>query len=98
MWTVLFHEGTLRNEEGWFARNASLRRLDQSWRLSPENRDEVLIVGRSAPPPGPAEEVLTGPDAPAKLWLKGVPGSGERRPITGTARQETWVRFYLPVK
>jgi hypothetical protein len=98
LWTVLFHEGTLKNEENSFARNASLRRLDQSWRLSPENRDEVLIVGRIAPPPGPAEEVLTGGDAPAKLWLKGLPGAGERRPIPGTARQETWVRFYLPVR
>jgi hypothetical protein len=96
LWGVLFHEGTLKNEENTFARNASLRRLDQSWRLSAENRDEVIVVGRAAPPPGPAEEVLTGPNAAAKLWLKGPPG--ERRPIPGTARQETWVRFFLPVR
>jgi hypothetical protein len=96
LWAVLFHEGTLKNEENTFARNASLRRLDQSWRLSAENRDEVVVVGRTALPPGPAEEVLAGPDAPARLRLKGPPG--ERRPIPGTARQETWVRFYLPVR
>ncbi|MBN9121169.1 MAG: hypothetical protein J0I06_18795 [Planctomycetes bacterium] len=95
---MLFHEATLKNEEGVYARNASLRRLDQSWRLSPENRDEVIVVGRAAPPSGPAEEVLSGPYAPAKLWLKGLPGAGERWKIPGTARQETWVRFYLPVR
>jgi len=98
MWGVLFHEGTLKNEEGTYARNASLRRLDQSWRLSPDNLDEVIIVGRVAPQYGPAEEILTGPNAPSKLWLKGLPGSGDRQPISGTARQETWVRMYLPVR
>ncbi|AMV28970.1 hypothetical protein VT84_31540 [Gemmata sp. SH-PL17] len=95
---MLFHEGALKNDEGVIAGNASLRRLDQSWRLAPDNRDEVIVVGRVAPPLGSAEDVLTGPNAPAKLWLKGLPGSGERRPIPGTARQETWVRFYIPVK
>ncbi|MBP3957206.1 hypothetical protein J8F10_18245 [Gemmata sp. G18] len=95
---MLFHEGALKNDEGVIAGNASLRRLDQSWRLAADNRDEVIVVGRVAPPLGPAEEVLTGPNAPATLWLKGLPGSGERRPIPGTARQETWVRFYLPVR
>jgi hypothetical protein len=95
---VLFHEATLKNEEGSFARNASVRRLDQSWRLSPDNRDEVIIVGRAVPQTGPAEDVLTGPNAASKLWLKGRPGDGERWKIPGTARQETWVRFFLPVR
>jgi hypothetical protein len=95
---VLFHESALKNEEGVVPRNASLRRLDQSWRLAPDNRDEVIIVGRAVPAHGPAEDVLTGPNAPAKLWLKGLPGAGDRRPIPGTARQETWVRMYLPVR
>lgn len=98
MMGALFHEATLKNEEGVIARNASLRRLDQSWRLVPENRDEVIVVGRAAPPVGPAEEVLTGPFAPAKLSLKGVGSTGERWKIPGAARQETWVRFYLPVR
>ncbi len=95
---VLFHEASLRNDEGVTARNASFRQLDQSWRLSPDNRDEVIVVGRVAPPTGPAEDVLTGPYAPAKLWLKALPGTGERPRIFGTARQETWVRFYVPVR
>lgn len=98
LWGMLFHEGTLKNEEGVYARNASLRRLDQSWRLAPDNLNEVIVVGRSVPKSGPAEEVLTGPNAPSKLWLKGIPGSGDRQKIPGIARQETWVRFYLPVK
>jgi hypothetical protein len=98
LWGLLFHEGTLKNEEGVFARNASLRRLDQSWRLMEDNRDEVILVGRTVQEYGAADKVLTGQNAPAKLWLKGLPGSGEHQPISGTARQETWVRFYLPVK
>ncbi len=98
MWGVLFHEAALKNEEGSIPRNASLRRLDQSWRLSADNRDEVIVVGRVAPQYGPAEDILTGPNAPSKLWLKGLPGSGDRWKIPGTARQETWVRFYLPVR
>jgi hypothetical protein len=96
LWGLLFHEAALKNEDGAFARNASLRRLDQSWRLHADNRDEVIIVGRAVTPVGPAESVLTG--APSLLSLKGQPGSADRWKIPGTARQETWVRFYLPVK
>ncbi|HEY1192115.1 MAG TPA: hypothetical protein VGE74_31090, partial [Gemmata sp.] len=88
---TLFHESSLRNDEGVVARNASLRRLDQSWRLAEYSsefaRDEVIVMGRAAPPRGPAEEVLTGPSAPAQLWLKGLPGAGARRPIPGPPRQ-----------
>ena len=63
-----------------------------------EAGEQVIVVGRVAPTSGPAEEILTGPNAPAKLWLKGLPGSGDRAKIPGTARQETWVRMYLPVR
>ena len=94
----LFHEASLRNEETEFPRNASVRRLDQSWRLSPYNRDEVILVGRVLPPPGPAEEVIGGPDSPTRLWLRELPGTRPRTPIPGTARQETFVRVYLPVR
>ncbi|QEG30799.1 hypothetical protein GobsT_56120 [Gemmata obscuriglobus] len=99
---LLFHEGALRNDEGVVPRNASLRRLDQSWRFSEYHgqhvRDEVIVVGRVATPPGAAEEVLSGPNSPSRVWLKGLPGSGARQPLPGTGRQETWVRFYLPVR
>lgn len=95
---VLFHESALTYSEGVIPRNASLRRLDQSWRLTPDNRNEVVIVGRVAPPVGDAEGALSGPSAASRLWLKGLPGSGDRTPIPGTGRQETWVRVYLPVR
>lgn len=98
-WGVLFHEASLTYAEGVVARNASLRRLDQSWRLSPENRYEVILVGRAVKPSGTAaEDALSGPGAASRLWLRGLPGAGDRTPIPGTGRQETWVRVYLPVK
>jgi hypothetical protein len=96
---VMFHEAALSYDEGVYPRNASFRRLDQSWRLSEYHRDEVILVGRVTPPVGPAEERLGGPASPSRLWLKGLPGSGEKRwDIPGAARQETYVRVYLPVK
>jgi hypothetical protein len=98
LWSLMFHEAALKNEEGVFARNASLRRLDQSWRLSEFNTDEVIVVGRAVVPPTAAETALSGPESPTKLWLKALPGTGDRPAIVGTGRQETWVRLYLPVR
>jgi hypothetical protein len=96
---VLFHEASLTYGEGVVPRNASLRRLDQSWRLAPDNRSEVILVGRAFAPAGtPAEEALSGPGAGSRVWLRGRPGSGDRAPLPGTGRQETWVRVYLPVR
>lgn len=93
LWGVLFHEASLRNEEGVVARNASLRRLDQSWRLAPDHRDEVILVGRVAPPEGRTDDVTAGPGSPARLRLKDGPN-----PLPGVLRQETFVRVYLPVR
>jgi hypothetical protein len=96
---MLFHESSLRFSEGVIPGNASLRRLDQSWRLAPDNRGEVILVGRVAPAAGPAEQTLSAPGSPSRLWLKAIPGTGATRtPIPGTGRQETWVRVFLPVK
>ncbi len=97
-WGGLFHESSLSYAEGVIPRNASLRRLDQSWRLDPSNVGEVMLVGRMATPSGPAEETLAGPNSPSRLWIAGVPGTGPRTPVPGTGRQETWVRVYLPVR
>ncbi|MBA4192123.1 MAG: hypothetical protein C0467_29450 [Planctomycetaceae bacterium] len=98
-WGILFHEAALSHGEGVIPRNASLRRLDQSWRLNPDNRSEVILVGRVVTPAGsPAEEALSGPDSASRLWLRELPGSGPRTPIPGTGRQETWVRVYLPIR
>jgi hypothetical protein len=98
LWGVLFHEAALRNDEGVIPRNASLRRLDQSWRLAPDNRDEVIVVGRVAPKAGPLEGTVGGKDSPSRVWLKGLPGQQqEPAAVAGRARQETYVRLYLPV-
>jgi hypothetical protein len=88
---MLFHEGSLRNDEGVIARNSSLRRLDQSWRLTQDNRDEVIILGRVSTPSGPADRVFTETNSPAILRFN-------NKPVWGSARQETWVRFYIPVR
>ena len=90
---MLFHEASLRNDEGVVPRNASLRRLDQSWRLTADNRGEVIVVGRVLPPLGTIEALFGGPESPSRLHLKEGPAT-----VTGMARQETYVRLYLPVK
>lgn len=99
MLSVLFHEKATSTTSG--LKNASLRSLDQSWRLNEkvERRNEVIVVGRVAVTTGPAEETLGDRYSPSQLWLKGMPGDGKpREPIRGAGRQETYVRMYLPVK
>src|SRR5262249_60812747 len=94
-----FHEAALRNEEGVFPRNASLRRLDQSWRLNAENRNEVILVGRVVLPADQSHKPFGGEWSPTRLWLKGLPQAGEKAPeVPGTGRQETYVRVYLPIR
>lgn len=83
LWGLLFHEAALRNDEGVLPRNASVRRLDQSWRLTPDNRHEVVVVGRAGPAASP----------PTRLTLTGRAGAP-----AFVGRQETYVRLYLPVK
>jgi hypothetical protein len=95
---LLFHEGSLSFAEGVFPRNASLRRLDQSWRLHPEHTSEMILVGRAVLPVGDAESQLCGPASPSLLWWRQPPdGLATRTPLTGRGRQETWVRLYLPI-
>ena len=99
LWGLLFHESAMTYGEGVVPRNASLRRLDQSWRLDAGEKHQVILVGRASPPNGPAEKTLSGPYAPSRLWLKGVPSASENRPpLPGSGRQETWVRVYLPIR
>ena len=92
LWGVLFHEASLRNEEGVIPRNASLRRLDQSWRLAPDFRDQVIVVGRVLPPNGTIADRFDGEDSPTRLLLK------DGKSLPGQARQETYVRLFLKVK
>ncbi len=92
LWGLLFHEAALRNEDGVVPRNASLRRLDQSWRLAPDYRDEVIVVGRVLPPHGTIEERFNGSESPTRLLLK------DGKSLPGYARQETYVRLFLKVR
>lgn len=99
MFSLLFHEAVTRKDQSMTLKNATLRGLDQSWRLIAENRDEVIVLGRLAPVSGPAEEALGARYSPTQLWTKGLPGDGhERSPLTEAGRQETFVRLYLPVR
>ena len=98
LWGVMFHEAALRNDEGVIPRNASLRRLDQSWRLSPQNRHEVIVVARAPAVFGQSADLTGGPWSASRLWLTAVPGGGPRPPVPGVGRTETYVRLYLPVK
>ena len=93
LWGLLFHEASLKNDEGVVPRNASLRRLDQSWRLAPDNRSEVIVVGRVLPPAGTIDALFGGSESPTRLQLK----EGQTS-VPGLARQETYVRLYLPVR
>jgi hypothetical protein len=98
LWGLMFHEAALRNDEGVVPRNASLRRLDQSWRLSPENRGEVIVVARAPVASGRSDDLTGGPWSASRLWLAAAPGSGPRPPVPGVGRTETYVRLYLPVR
>ena len=97
--TALFHEAGVNTPDAGGLQNASLRRLDQSWRLAADNRNEVIVAGRVPVVTKPAEELMTDPlsPSPSVLWLKGLPGDGPRVPTPGTLQQETFVRSYVPI-
>ncbi len=99
LWGVLFGDRAAKH----FSRtsqNASLRTLDQSWRLDPKNTEEVVIVAKLARATGPAEQLMTDPasTSPTQLWLRGLPGTGPRVEVPGILQQETYVRIFIPVK
>ena len=98
LWGVLFHEASVDSRG---VQNSSLRGLDQSWRLSEANQDEVMLIVRLRPVSGPGEEFMTDPASPSptKLWLHGWPnGEKPRDPWPGSVKQETYVRFFIPIK
>lgn len=100
LWGALFHEKALGSDVRPL-QNASLRELDESWRLTEDNKDEAILVARIDRTTGPAEEVYADPTGPSptRLWLKGLPGTGTpRAPTPGTLRQETYVRVYIPIR
>ncbi|MFO0847628.1 MAG: hypothetical protein U0871_03570 [Gemmataceae bacterium] len=100
LWGTLFHDRLIQQAGVKQPQNASLRDLDQSWRLTEENRDEAILVARVATASGPAEAVLADPDGPSPtlLWLRGRPGEQAREPVPGVLKQETYLRVFIPIK
>jgi hypothetical protein len=101
--SVMFHEITDGNRTTSL-RNASLRDLDQSWRVRADNRDEAILVAKIIVPEGPAEPTATSAASPSRLWLRGIPGTtddrgrpAERSEIRGTLKQDTYVRVFIPI-
>jgi hypothetical protein len=92
---LLFHQAWSGGQE---TNNGSVRDLDQSWRLTDDDRDEVILVGRLPQVKGQAEDVTNGPASPSRLWLEKLPTDGGDRPkLLGTLRQDTIVRVFLPL-
>ena len=94
-WPVLFHDLV----QGQFGRlyNASMREMDQSWRVSEKNPNEAILIFRLGRVEDKAEEMSNAPNTPTRLWLSELPGSGPRTPLKGTLRQETYIRVYIPI-
>jgi len=105
MRTMLFHE---KFEVGTrTTRNAAFRELDQSRRIDKIERDErnkdagisAIIYGTTKMEKGDAEATAKHPSSATSLWIGALPdGKNQRPPLTGTLRQETHVRFFVPIK
>jgi hypothetical protein len=84
--------------------NASVRYLDESWRLQHEP-EVVMIYGKAEIPDVTAgtqglsaEAASLHPHSPSRLWLGDLPGPGKTRPeLAGTLKQSTHVRILLRV-
>jgi hypothetical protein len=98
LWPVMFADiATDANRST--APNASLRRLDQSWRVGIDNPEQAVLVLRVPTKEGPAEEIARSAMSPSRLWLGKLPTAGGQRPaLQGTLKQETYIRVLIPVK
>ena len=78
--------------------NASLRDVDESWRINPDNDREAILIGRLAQASGLADDVTKEAASATQLWLGRLPSGGQSRlPIQGTLRQDTQVRVFIPL-
>ena len=102
LFRVMFHDEIQKTNDSVAPENATLRRIDQSWRLSDQHRDELILVGKLAPTREASAEAMfteTNSASPTKLWLKDLPGKANARlPQQGTLQQETYVRAYIPIR
>jgi hypothetical protein len=99
--SVLFHEAAKNANE---FNNGAMRDLDQSWRVSDANKDEVILVARLKQAQGAAQDINSGANNPSRLWLGKLPsdrksnGQAEDLPqLQGTMRQDVYVRAFIPV-
>ena len=98
MYRPMFHD-LLKGSDAKWAANGSLRGLDRSWRVAPENDGEAVFVARVGTTEGPAEATAVAASNPSKLWLNEIPADKKpRTPLKGFLRQETYIRAYIPVK
>jgi len=98
LWEVLFTD-LAAEQRRVEAPNASLRRLDQSWRVGDDRPEQAILVLRIPTREAQAEEMTQSPESPSRLWLGELPtGGGARPPLQGTLKQETYVRVFIPVK
>ena len=99
LWPLLFHEGAGPAVGVGQVPNASLRNLDQSWRVAPDRPEQAILVLRTPTRETPAEEMTRSADSPSRLWIGELPTSGKPRPaVQGTLKQETYIRVFIPVK
>jgi hypothetical protein len=98
LWPPMFNDSLLEAGRP-LTPNASMRRLDQSWRVSQDHPEQAILVLRIPTREGQAEDVTRAGDSPSRLWLGELPTSGAKRPaLQGTLKQETYIRVFIPVK
>jgi hypothetical protein len=95
--SILFNELRIGSER---PSNATLRDLDQSWRLLQDNPRDAILVGTLAKIDGEAEATNSNAANPSRLWFGAFPDApGAKRPkLTGTLKQETCVRILFNVR
>lgn len=100
LWGLLFHEKATPRDS--VLNNGTLRPLDQSWRLSETNDNEVILLFKLKRAKGePADKLMTDPDSasPTRVWMHGLPGQPNAKwDAKGIVQQDTYIRMYLPVK
>ncbi|MBO0698233.1 MAG: hypothetical protein J2P46_07555 [Zavarzinella sp.] len=103
LWPLLFADA-VTDMNSYQASNASLRKLDQSWRVATDRPEQAILVLRVGTDESvrmgiSAEDMTRSPMSPSRLWLGELPTSGKARPaLQGTLKQETYIRVFIPVK
>ncbi|HKB03489.1 MAG TPA: hypothetical protein VKD90_14800 [Gemmataceae bacterium] len=103
LWPVLFADVSM-DVNRQYAPNASLRKLDQSWRVAADRPEQAVLVLRLPTRDGvkemkTAEDMTRDPASPSRLWLGELPTGNKPRPaVQGTLKQETYIRVFIPVE